>query len=252
VRRFLPFLILLCAIPAHTQTVRQAAGCTATGTNTCTINASSVNPLSTTLANSLLVVISYQNDSSADTLSISDGSNSYTQTGSYCAASTSDAEAMFYVAGSASVSSITLTWSAFASQIQGIVYEVTGAATASPVDATTACSTAAASGLSLTSGSITTTNPHDILLYGVSLANVPNTWTPGTGFAFATGGTIARMAMQYEVVSSTQSGLTTSMSWDFSIANSQGLFTAFKASGGGGGCTAPPTLTLLGVSQCKG
>src|SRR5207245_1628651 len=104
---------------------------------------------------------------------------------------------------------------------------------------------------SLASGSLTTTNANDIILYGVNTPTATSAWTPGTGFTFPTGSTQARSNMDYEIVSPTQSGLTTT-SWTNS-SKCIGIIAAFKQAGASTGpAVSLSTTSLTFASQQVG
>ena len=85
-----------------------------------------------------------------------------------------------------------------------------------------------------TSGSLTTTNANDILIFAADASGNETGWTPGTGYAIPTNklaigasGSNVRMAMQVAVVSSVQTNTTTGMSYANSNWNGN-IFAAFK------------------------
>lgn len=205
----------------------------------------------TSTAGSLLVVGCSQNVNNTSTLTVSDSAgNTWTQAGTYSTGATGTHEsAMFYVANASAVTSVTCTWSgSISGRVDVTLYEFTGADTSSPLD-TTVNSANSGTGTSLTSGTFTTANANDALVYWVSTAGNPGTWTPGAGYSFNTNGNGARGAMQAEIVSSIQTSQTTSMSWVNSLS-SDSVFAAFKAaSGGGGGPTILYSIPLTGAGQ---
>ncbi|HEV2521116.1 MAG TPA: IPT/TIG domain-containing protein, partial [Candidatus Acidoferrales bacterium] len=83
--------------------------------------------------------------------------------------------------------------------------------------------------------------------------------TAGTGYTVPANGSNTRQGMQYEIVSSTQSGINTSMSWNTGTVGAAGIFAAFKAPGpsitslnptsGTVGTTVIITGTGFGMSQ---
>ena len=126
---------------------------------------------------------------------------------------------MFYMANSAAVTSVTVHY-ATAGEVTkpGImVFEIYGAASSSVADGSVNNATAAGTTTS-TSGSLTTTNANDILIFATDTSGNETGWTAGVGYtipnnSLATGasGSDVRMAMQYKVVTTTQAGTTTTM-----------------------------------------
>ncbi len=113
-----------------------------------------------------------------------------------------------------------------------VVYEINGAASSTPFDANAsnaATSSNSATGTLLGSGTLSTNNANDILIYGVGENANTSGWTAGSGYTIATGGSISsgRAAMQSQGVSATQSNGTTTMSWTTAGADRLGIFAAF-------------------------
>ena len=142
---------------------------------------------------------------------------------------------MFYVANSAAVTSVTVHYTTSGGVVKpGImVMEISGAATSGVADG----SATNASGASVTtssSNSLSTTNANDILILATDTSGNESGWTAGPGYAIpnnklavGASGSNVRMAMQYAVVSSTQSAVKTSMS--YTNANWNGnIFAAFE------------------------
>src|SRR5205807_3735796 len=90
---------------------------------------------------------------------------------------------MFYVANSAGVTSVTAHYSTSGGVIKpGImVMEISGAATSGVADGSVNNGTA--SDTTSTSGSLTTTNANDILIFATDAAGDQTGWTAGTGYA---------------------------------------------------------------------
>src|SRR5260370_19798331 len=120
--------------------------------------------------------------------------------------------------------------------------EVSGADTSAPGDGSVNSSLTGSGVTSLTSGSLTTTDANDILIYGARTQSNEATWTAGSGYNIPVNGSNTRQGMEYEIVSTTQSGVTTSMSWSSGTPGASGIFAAFKAASGvGGGSTITAT-----------
>ncbi|HEV2520844.1 MAG TPA: DUF4038 domain-containing protein [Candidatus Acidoferrales bacterium] len=210
-------------------------------------------PINTTAGN-LLVVYCMNGGNNTATVTISDSAGqSWTQTTSgYASSASTNRSAMFYRANSAAVTSITATWTASANNIGAIVYEISGADISSPADGSVNSSLSGSGITSLTSGSPTTTNANDILIYGARSQNDETTWTAGTGYTIPANGSNTRQGTQFKVVTSTQSGVTTTMSWNTGTVGAAGIFAAFKAASGGGGGTGPSITNLNPASGAVG
>jgi hypothetical protein len=161
---------------------------------------------------------------------------------------TSTAGFGWYMPNSAALTSVTFDLGANNTNRAAVVCEVSGAATSSPEDSSVNSNTASLVS-SLTSGSLTTTNADDILFYMVYTNGARPNRTAGSGYTIPTGGqdSSGRIAVQYQIVSSTQSGVTTSMSWTGGGIQAASIFAAFKQAAGGGAAT--PMRTLMGVGQ---
>src|SRR5437016_14554676 len=127
---------------------------------------------------------------------------------------------MFFVANSVAVTSVTVHYTTSGGVIKpGImVFEISGAASSSVADGSVNNGTASTT--TSTSGSLTTTNANDILIFATDTSGNETGWTAGTGYAIpnnmvTTGasGSDVRMAMQYAVVSSVQTNTATSTAY---------------------------------------
>jgi hypothetical protein len=142
---------------------------------------------------------------------------------------------MFYMANSAAVTSVTANFTTTGGVVRAgiVVYEISGAAASSPLDAGPVNTTGSAP-TSITSGPLSTTSTHDILIFAVDVSanqsGTNNSFVPGTGFAFSAAGaaTNTRQAVAYKIVSSAQSNATTSMSWGTGASSDSSRFIAFK------------------------
>jgi hypothetical protein len=248
VKWILPILILLCAISARAQSFVKAASNSVVGTAT-TVTIS-------TTANDAIVVIAYEGVNSTSTLSISDstGTNTYTQAGGYVTVS-GDRFAMFYDCQAAAVTSVTATWSgSISATVPVVVFEISGLAASgcldphsgNPVSSTQTNGTHS----SFASGTLSTTNANDILLFGMGAGTNLSSEAAGSGFTLPSGGNASngRAAMIYKVVAATQTNTSTSITFTSTTVQNTGLFAAFSTTGSGASCT--PTLTLLGMGRC--
>lgn len=176
---------------------------------------------------------------STSTISVTDSNAAtWTQAGSTCVVGT-DQEAMFYIANSPAVTSVTANFATAAvTNTSIVVEEFSGIAASSPLDVASTCATNSSSVTTLTSSAITTTNANDLLVYGIHLGAGQSgaAWTAGSGYTLpsnndATGNssTNTRSALQYQIVTSIQTGITTSMTWT-TAGNAAGILASFKMS----------------------
>jgi hypothetical protein len=172
-----------------------------------------------------------QGANSTSTATITDsGGNTYMQSASgYSVSTGARASGMWYSYLASSVTSVTCTWTgSLSALVRATVFDVIGTATSSIEDSSVNSSNAS-SGTTYTSGSLTTSNANDILLFGTNFSG--GTVTAGSGYTIPSGGQIAggnaHSAMQYQIVSSTQSAVTTSMT-DISSTPFTGVFLALK------------------------
>jgi hypothetical protein len=224
--------------PPSFSLVQAAQGFSASGGNAITV------PISTTSGN-LLVIFCMNGGNNSTTVTITDSAGqTWTQTASgYASSASSNRSAMFYKPNSAAVTSVTATWTASANNVGAIVYEISGADGSSPADGSVNSNVSGSSITSLTSGSLVTANANDILIYGARSQSNETTWTAGSGYTIPANGSNTRQGVQYKVVSSTQSGVTTSMSWNNGAPGAAGIFAAFKAASGIGGSASSVTAT---------
>jgi hypothetical protein len=261
-RRLIPILgLLLCATPAHAALAEvQACENEGSASGSLTIVATC-----TTSSGHLLVAVAREGSNNTDTITFSDSGGSTWATPVCGTAGSNGFKAcMSYACGANADTTITATFQN--SDVRGaiVVYEFSGAATSSCLDGSIVSSNSTVATTSLASGSLTTTNANDVILYGISPNGPGGAATAGTlggsQMTFGTSCTSActsttgavstngRANMDWVIVSSTQSAQTTTTSWATSQAGAIGLIGAWKASAGGAACT--PTLTLLGVGRC--
>jgi ASPM-SPD-2-Hydin domain-containing protein/beta-propeller repeat-containing protein/centrosomal CEP192-like protein len=194
-------------------------------------------PITTTPGN-LLVAFCRESSNGTDNFTVSDSAGqTWTQTASgYKNESTSGPRiGMFYVANSAAVTSVTVHYATAGGVIKpGImVMEISGGVTSGVYDgsvgnnaSSTTTSTTAAFGL-------TTTNPNDILIFATDTSTNQTGWTSGSGaipsnkVAIGPNGSNARMAMEYQVVSTVQHQVSASMTYSNTAWNGN-IFAAFK------------------------
>lgn len=185
-----------------------------------------VTPSATTTSGNLLVAIVYEDASNSSTLGITDSaSQTWLQVGSTITIGNA-ALAMFYKANSTAVTTITGT-STTSATLPVCVYEISGIATSLPLDGFATASNVA-TGLSLTSGALTTTNANDILIFGAGKSSAETgSWTAGSGFTTQTPVTNARANIERKTVAATQAATTTTLTWGSTGVDRLGIFAAF-------------------------
>lgn len=82
---------------------------------------------------------------------------------------------------------------------------------------------------SLSSGTITTTQSNDLLIYGATVSGSTETFTPGTGYTVPTNGQATALGMQYNIAGAA-GAYSTSMSWP-TLAKANGVFAALRVAG---------------------
>ena len=193
----------------------------------------------TTNPGHLLVAFVRESSNGTDNFTVTDSAGqTWTQTSSGYEneSSAGPRSGMFYVANSAAVTSVTAKYTTSGGVIKpGImVMEISGAAISAVADG----SVNNASGASVhasSSGSLTTTNANDILIFATETGTNETGWTAGAGYTIpsnnlATGanGSNLRMAMQYAVAASALANTTTTTNYLNTSWNSN-VFAAFKA-----------------------
>lgn len=203
--------------------------------NTATGQTSLALTISTTKGN-LLVALVREGLNSTDAFTVSDsGGNTWNQTSSGYATPTgsSGRTGMFYSKTTAANTSVTANFSTVGgvSNTTIIVIEFSGLVS-NPADGSV--NSTIVPGTTLTSGTLTTARPNDVLIYGVGVGGNQTTWTQGTGFTIpnnnnATGanGSNNRSAIQYKIVSALFNS-TTSMTDNASFSMA-GIFAGFSA-----------------------
>jgi len=192
----------------------------------------------TTTAGNLLVAFAREGPNAADNFTVTDSAGQtwfMTKSGYENESSTGPRIGMFYVANSKAVTSVTVnyTTSGGVTKPSLMVMEISGAALSGVEDALVN-NKSGASATTETSGSLTTMNANDILIFAGDAAGTETSWTAGAGYTIpnnkataGVSGSNARTAMQYLIVSSTQTNARTSMT--YSNANWNGnIFAAFK------------------------
>lgn len=189
--------------------------------------------MSATTSGNLLVIFVCQGASNSATVTISDSaSQTWTQTASgYSSTGGNHRAAIFFIPNSSSVTSVTGTWTSSVGTVDIVLYEVSGAVTSSPEDSSVNNSQTATT--TATSGSLTTNNANDILLFGSRINGSHSGVTAGSGYTMSSSAISNRGNMQYQIVSSAQSGVTTTMTWTTTEDN-ENVFAAFKGTAASG------------------
>ena len=188
-----------------------------------------------TTPGSLLVLFTRLGASTTGTWSVTDPlSQTWTPTASGYSndASFAPRSRMDFIANSGSISTVTINFSPDANSPAGIMLEFSGMATSSVEDSSVNSNSAGVAATSGTSGSLTTTHASDVLVFGVALAGAAGVNCP-FGFMVGSGWSgepppVTRACVQYKIVGTTQTGVTTSMGWANSVASSS-VFAGFKA-----------------------
>lgn len=233
---YLPLLILLATLPAHA--VIGFSQCQQSSSSTTSVQTTTIS----TSAGSMLVVFTQEGLNNTKTVAITDtsGTGTWTQTASsYSANSTTNRAAMFVKPNSAAVTTVTATWTVSAATVTDlIVCEFTGGISASAEDSSVNSSGNAHT--TATSGTLTTTNANDVLVFAIRLSGAFTSPVAGTGYTVPTNGSSARAILEYKIVSATQAA-TTTVSWTTSL-NDAGIYAGFKAAAGAAAATMPAAI----------
>jgi hypothetical protein len=191
----------------------------------------------TTQPGSLLVAFCREASNGTDNFTVTDSAGqtwTLTSSGYTNESDTGPRVGMFYMANSAAVTSVTVNYTTSGGVIKpGImVFEISGAASSGVADGSV--NNATPSFTTSTSGSLTTTNANDILIFATDASGDETGWTAGAGYVIpnnsvTTGGSgsSVRMAMQYKVVTSNLTNTTSGMTYTDSNWNGN-IFAAFK------------------------
>jgi len=156
-----------------------------------------------TTAGSLLVA--YVREGTSDTVSwtvTDDAGQTWSQSAcGYVSTNNTNRAAMSYVANSASMTTVTATFSANAAPASIVILEVAGAATSGVEDNCTNNSVDVAV-TTIDTGALTTSNPDDILIDAVGVTVDQTGFSSATGFTLLPNASNVRMAMQFATVSS--------------------------------------------------
>lgn len=226
----------------------QAGGVTAV---TATFGQTSGTGTATSTASGAIVfVCGKRGADSASTLSITDSASQtgWTQTlaGAYVSSGT-DKMGCFYRANSASLSTVTCTWSgSTTATVACVSISFTGIATTSPSDG--GVSSVQTTTQNATSGNLTTTNTHDVLIFAIGDSASQNAgcssgWTANGAYTFPTNGCAPRLAIEYDIVSAT-STYSTTMTANTSSGSMLGDFEAFADTPIGGATPKMPPVVL--------
>lgn len=200
--------------------------------NNSTVGTATTVTITTTTGN-LLVLAVYEGVNSTSTMSVTDtAGNTWIQAGGYVTSS-GDRFCMFYCPNHTSVTSVTATWSgSINATVPVVVIEFSGVATGTPLDANgtnPATSSGTSAATSLTSGSLSTSNANDVLIFGLGIGTTNTGMTPGLNYTLNTNAKTSnqRCAITYRIVSTTQTNTTTSDSWNTNASSRTSVLAAF-------------------------
>jgi IPT/TIG domain-containing protein len=249
--------ILFCAILlfAHSPVLAAASTLQVVKAANHEVTTGATSTVAITIAAGDLAVVwcseSVNNTSGARISDSSGGKNVWTQTSSgYVSVSPTARGAMFYSSLAAQLTSVTCTWSGgINGRVQTVVYDISGAAS-SGIEDSSVNSTNTNSITDLLSNAsgktLTTTNANDILLFSIRVTANQSSFAAGTNYTIQSGASGIRSTMSYRIVSSTQSAVSTDISYSVAANNGQGIYAAFKAATGTGG--TGPSITSLSPS----
>lgn len=241
-------VLLACCTPsfAAISVLQTAVGSVASGTTFTIVLPSNVT------AGSLIWVgtLQFALASGAGVSTVKDNVNNtnFTQAINDAVTGGRDTGYIYYFPSSASgAMTITVTGNANSSFCAGVAMEISGVDT---LDATASGDTSGGSSTNVVSGTYSTTTANEILTaYPFNADGTNYTYTNQTGYTNVAAGPGSGMSdgAEYQVVSSTQSSITTAFTAN-TAATTHGIIVAtFKL--GGGGSPSPPRLTLLGVGM---
>jgi hypothetical protein len=192
----------------------------------------------TTNPGDLLVAFCRESSNATDNFTVTDSAGqtwTLTSSGYENESDTGPRVGMFYVANSAAVTSVTVHYTTSGGAIKpGImVMEISGGATSGVADGSVNHASLASATTSA-SGSLSTTNANDILIFATDASGNETGWTAGAGYTIpnnkvtiGASGSDVRMAMQYAIVTSTQTNAATATTYLNSNWNGN-IFAAFK------------------------
>ncbi|HEV2245377.1 MAG TPA: Ig domain-containing protein, partial [Terriglobia bacterium] len=202
--------------------VLQAQNANLTGVSSLTVNIA-------TQAGSAIICGVREGDNSTDTWTMTDsaGQTGWVQVASgYVSPNTTNRADMRYITNSAALTWVRANFSSPVSNPATMVcYEVSGIVTVSAEDASI---NSTSSGGGLVSRPLTTSNANDILIYMQGKGANQTSWAAGPGYLFPANAANARVAIQYKIVSTTQTNTTTSMTPSPDTGSSASVFAAFK------------------------
>jgi hypothetical protein len=235
IKKTLAILLFLSA-PAYSTIAFVAAS------NNLVTTSSAIVVTQTIPAGDLAIMFCAEGLNNTATMSMLDstqGANTWTQTTSgYSRGSGSSRQsAMFYSYLASQITTATCVWSGSPSTtIRAVMLDVSGSASSS-IEDVSIDSAAVATTTSMTSNSLTTTNANDILIFCADGSATCNPFTAGSNFTLNVNAQTVRDSCVYQVVSVTQSGLTTITTATTAVSNTN-VFAGFKAAAAGGAAGA--------------
>lgn len=236
-RRFLLILALILSIPSWASGIAVVQHKNNQGVGT----AVTVTPTSTVTAGNFVAVLIYEDASNASTLSTTD-SNSQTWSTASTVTSGNSVTGLFYKENSAAITTATCN-STTSATLACYIYEFSAVSTSSSLDGVVTSSNAATA-TSLTSGTLTTTQTTTVLIYGCGQATTQTgAWTGGGGYVIDNApNPNSRDNMQYKIVGSVQTNVTTTMTWATTAIDRGCVFAAFASTSVGVSRKKPPVV----------
>lgn len=189
--------------------------------------ATTVTPTSTVTSGNLVIAYAYEDASSSAVLTMTD-SNSQSYLTAGCSTIGNANSCLFYKENSTAITNLTCQ-SSVSATLACSFKEFSGIATSSSIDGL-ATSSGAATSTSLASGTLSSTQTNTVLIYAAGNATTQTgTWTAGSGYTLSTPNPNSRNNIQYQIVSATQSSISTTMTWGTSATDRTGVFAAFSA-----------------------
>ncbi len=203
-----------------------------------------------TIAGDLLAIMIHEGGNSTDNFTVSDNLSQTWTTPTYYNINSSYRGGLSYIANSASVTSVKVSYTTGGGVNNGsaVVCEFSGIKTSSPTDGSPLEAGTTSSVSSLTMGSISTSNPSDLLFYGVTVTGTSAPPYTGTAPCIVptNGYSTYRTGICYDIVSTTQANASLKMNFNAAVTNALGIFRAFQAA------TSSPAPSISSLSPTSG
>lgn len=169
----------------------------------------------TTTAGNFLIVCTREGLNNTDNFTVNDNAtqgNWFQSAGGYFvdAGATSRKASAFYMPTSKALTTVTVNYTTGGgvSLVSLIACEFSGI---SFVDADVISQSA--SGTTFTTGALTTTQPNDLAVVCAEFGGAVTSVVAGSGYTVPSNGSLTRIGLEYKILSATQSGVTTTMTW---------------------------------------